>query len=108
MRVKKPLLQNCSQPSGPAEMLNAKWRVLSSICIVHLACCISGCKGSAPSQKQTAQNVVLITIDTLRADHVGAYGSTRAQTPALDALARDGVVFDRAYAAAPITLPSHA
>jgi arylsulfatase A-like enzyme/Flp pilus assembly protein TadD len=50
----------------------------------------------------------LITIDTLRADRVGAYGWTRARTPVLDALARDGATFDRAYAAAPITLPSHA
>jgi len=54
------------------------------------------------------RNLVLITIDTLRADHVGAYGYTRAHTPALDGLARSGVIFERAYAAAPITLPSHA
>ena len=53
-------------------------------------------------------NVLLITIDTLRADHVGAYGYRSARTPALDALARDGVRFDRAYATAPITLVSHA
>ena len=55
-----------------------------------------------------AHNLLLITIDTLRADHVGAYGYTRARTPTLDALAAAGVRFDRAYAAAPITLPSHA
>jgi tetratricopeptide (TPR) repeat protein len=52
--------------------------------------------------------VLLITIDTLRADHVGAYGDAAAHTPTLDALARDGVRFDRAYATAPITLASHA
>jgi arylsulfatase A-like enzyme/thioredoxin-like negative regulator of GroEL len=51
---------------------------------------------------------VLITIDTLRADRVGAYGYTAARTPALDGLARAGARFDRAYAVAPITLPSHA
>jgi choline-sulfatase len=51
---------------------------------------------------------VLITIDTLRADRVGAYGYTAARTPALDGLARAGVRFDRAYAVAPITLTSHA
>lgn len=55
-----------------------------------------------------ARNLLLVTIDTLRADHVGAYGWTRAHTPALDGLARDGVLFEHAYAAAPITLPSHA
>ncbi len=60
-----------------------------------------------PSQAR-ARNLVLITIDTLRADHVGAYGYARGRTPALDALANGGARFDRAYTAAPITLPSHA
>jgi arylsulfatase A-like enzyme/Flp pilus assembly protein TadD len=49
-----------------------------------------------------------VTIDTMRADHVGAYGYRAAHTPTLDRLARDGVRFDRAYAPAPITLTSHA
>src|SRR5262249_58082542 len=63
-----------------------------------------------PPQQATARprNLLLVTIDTLRADHVGAYGYARARTPTLDALAAGGVRFDRAYAAAPITLPSHA
>src|SRR5262249_45226903 len=51
---------------------------------------------------------LLVTIDTLRADHVGAYGYARSQAAFLDRLATSGTVFDRAYAAAPITLPSHA
>ena len=55
-----------------------------------------------------APNVVLITIDTLRADRIGAYGYAAARTPVLDALARGGTRFDRAYAPAPITLTSHA
>ena len=41
-------------------------------------------------------NVILITIDTLRADHVGCYGAQEVKTPTLDSLAADGVVFDRA------------
>ena len=53
-------------------------------------------------------NVVLITLDTTRADHLGCYGGTAAQTPALDALAREGVLFEQAAAAAPLTLPAHA
>ncbi len=52
--------------------------------------------------------MLLITIDTLRADHVGAYGWARARTPTLDGIARNGALFEHAYAAAPITLPSHA
>ncbi|MEO8275481.1 MAG: sulfatase [Thermoanaerobaculia bacterium] len=54
-------------------------------------------------------NVILISIDTLRADHLSAYGYSRATTPHLDAWARrQATVFDNAIAAAPSTLPSHA
>ncbi len=54
------------------------------------------------------RHVLLITIDTLRADRVGAYGYTKARTPHLDALAAAGLTATRAYATAPVTLPSHA
>lgn len=54
-----------------------------------------------------APNVVVITIDTLRADHVGCYGYKQIHTPNIDALAADGARFERAYAAVPVTLPSH-
>jgi arylsulfatase A-like enzyme/Flp pilus assembly protein TadD len=53
-----------------------------------------------------AQSILLITIDTLRADAVGAYGGA-ARTPTLDALARDGARVDRAWTPAPITLTAH-
>lgn len=53
-------------------------------------------------------NVILITLDTTRADHIGCYGYQRARTPAMNALANDGVLFERAYAPVPVTLPSHA
>jgi len=52
--------------------------------------------------------IVVVSIDTLRADHLPAYGYTKVETPALDALAADGVVFERAYSHAPQTLPAHA
>ncbi len=51
--------------------------------------------------------IILISIDTLRADHLPVYGYSGVQTPNIDGLARDGVVFDRAYAHSPQTLPSH-
>ena len=53
-------------------------------------------------------NVLLITVDTLRADHLGAYGSPFASSPAMDALSGQGVLFERAVAASPMTAPSHA
>ena len=52
--------------------------------------------------------IILISIDTLRADHLPAYGYKKVRTPAIDALAADGVVFERAYSHAPQTLPAHA
>jgi len=68
---------------------------------------MAGC-GKAPTAKPTARNLLLVTIDTLRADHVGAYGYARSQASFVDEVARSGVTFEHAYAAAPITLPSHA
>src|SRR5579872_1206876 len=53
-------------------------------------------------------NVILVTLDTTRADHLGIYGYQRGLTKSFDDFARRGVVFDRAYAPAPLTLPSHA
>jgi arylsulfatase A-like enzyme/Tfp pilus assembly protein PilF len=51
--------------------------------------------------------IIVISIDTLRADHLPPYGYRNVPTPAIDALAADGVVFERAYAHAPQTLPAH-
>jgi arylsulfatase A-like enzyme/Tfp pilus assembly protein PilF len=53
-------------------------------------------------------NVLLVTLDTTRADRIGCYGYADAHTPTLDALAEEGVVFESAYATVPLTLPSHA
>jgi arylsulfatase A-like enzyme len=52
--------------------------------------------------------IILISVDTLRADHLPLYGYTKVRTPNIDALAADSVVFDRAYSHAPQTLPAHA
>ena len=60
----------------------------------------SAVPGGAPS-------VVLLTLDTTRADSLGCYGATRAKTPNLDALAARGTRFARAITAAPLTLPAH-
>lgn len=52
-------------------------------------------------------NILLITVDTLRADHLGCYGDRDIRTPVIDALAGRGVLFTRAFAHTPLTLPSH-
>ena len=97
--------ENTAEPAKSAEKV--------SLCVLCALCgfffvATTACSGPAPSAKPSVRNLVLVTIDTLRADHVGAYGYTRARTPAIDALAAGGTLFERAYAAAPITLPSHA
>lgn len=53
-------------------------------------------------------NVLVIVVDTLRADHVSAYNKNNARTPNIDALAEEGWLFERAYSHIPITMPSHA
>jgi arylsulfatase A-like enzyme/Tfp pilus assembly protein PilF len=58
-------------------------------------------------QRNSELNVLLVTLDTTRADRIGIYGHTLAKTPNLDALARDGVLFKNAYCQVPLTLPSH-
>ena len=66
-------------------------------------------RGAPPAASPAAPpSVLLVTIDTLRADRLGAYGDAQARTPHLDALARRSLVFERAFAPAPLTLPSHA
>jgi arylsulfatase A-like enzyme/cytochrome c-type biogenesis protein CcmH/NrfG len=65
----------------------------------------TACAESGPGAKNF--NVVVITIDTLRPDHLGCYGYKQIHTPNIDALAASGVRFERAYTAVPVTLPSH-
>lgn len=52
-------------------------------------------------------NVVVVTFDTTRADHIGCYGNEQIRTPTVDGLAAEGVLFENAYSPIPITLPSH-
>ena len=74
-------------------------------CLLGGAPMVFGASGGATPLRP---NVVLITLDTTRADRMGFLGSDRGLTPNLDALARQAVVFSRAYAQVPLTSPSHA
>jgi arylsulfatase A-like enzyme/tetratricopeptide (TPR) repeat protein len=73
--------------------------------LISLAACTRSGGGTADVPKGTP--VILISIDTLRADHLPAYGYKGVETPALDALRRDGVLYERAYSTTPLTFPSH-
>lgn len=65
-----------------------------------------GCGSGEDPEPPPAQRVILITCDTLRADHLGAYGCDRGMTPHLDRLAESSRVYDQGYSCAPLTGPS--
>jgi arylsulfatase A-like enzyme len=74
------------------------WRRLFAALLVSTGV---GCTRNEPP------SILLVTLDTLRVDHVGAYGGPAGSTPALDALARAGLVHERAYTTMPTTAPAH-
>ena len=57
--------------------------------------------------RQPIRNVILISIDTCRADHLSCYGFGRKNTPNIDAIAREGILFKNALTPTPLTLPAH-
>jgi arylsulfatase A-like enzyme len=74
-----------------------------------LAAALLGAPASAAQAEDAARpNVVLVTLDTLRADHSSSYGYGRPTTPQLDAVAARGALFESAYAVSATTLPAHA
>jgi arylsulfatase A-like enzyme/Flp pilus assembly protein TadD len=73
--------------------------VLMAICLMLM--------GSIPAEAREARNVIVVTIDTLRADHLACYGYGRIKTPAIDQLANTGIRFANAFTPVPITLPAH-
>src|SRR5262245_39692068 len=74
-------------------------------CLALLAA--AACAGRTPERFPGAP-VVLVSIDTLRADHLPAYGYTGVQTPNLDRFRQDAILFANAYTHVPLTLPAHA
>ena len=90
----------------PGAALGGTWFRLAKILLAAaLAGAYAGC---GPPRRSGPPDLILISIDTLRPDHLGAYGYPRGTTPHLDRLARDSVRFEVAISQAPSTLPSHA
>ena len=73
--------------------------------ILMLGVVLLGC-GTAGDETPRRPNVLLVVVDTLRADHLGCYGHFRPTSPAIDALAADAVRFEHAYSTSPWTMPS--
>ena len=82
---------------------NSSLRVPTILLCALLLTAAAGCSGTS----ETPPNLVLITVDTTRADHLGCYGSESAETPTIDRLAAEGALFEQAISVAPLTLPSH-
>ena len=82
--------------------MHHSWRLFTLIFTA-----LTAFQAAAQAPQKSLPNVILVTIDTLRADHLGCYGYKQVKTPNIDALAADGIRFDRAFTAVPVTLPSH-
>jgi arylsulfatase A-like enzyme len=85
------------------QVLNRIFRIFLFVFLIYTI----SCGGGKPSDDQK-MNVLLFTLDTLRADHLGCYGYTKNTSPTLDALASTSIVFDNAIAQSAITPVSHA
>src|SRR6266704_1268063 len=81
---------------------------LLSFFFLHLVVSISPAQAPKRPQAKPKPNVILITLDTTRADRMGFLGSDRGLTPNLDSLAAGGIIFSRAYSQVPLPPPSHA
>src|SRR5206468_6197757 len=96
--------------SSHRHRLRAVLIALAAVVVTAAMAALSATRGwfGARDRERPAFNILLVTLDTTRADRIGAYGYARARTSHLDRFAAEGVRFDRVIAPAPITLPSHA
>jgi tetratricopeptide (TPR) repeat protein len=83
-------------------------RACAVVAAVVVSMTASGCRRAAPVVGADNSPIIIISIDTLRSDHLPAYGYKGVETPAIDALRADSVLYQRAYAPCPLTLVSHA
>lgn len=79
-------------------------RTLAVAAVLVLICGLA----ASPRQAPQPSSLVIVTLDTVRADRLPAYGFTSVATPALERIARQGVIFDKTESVAPLTLPAHA
>ncbi len=77
-----------------------------ALLVVALACAIAGCTRHPAPPQASRPNIIILVVETLRADHLAAYGYPRNTMPNLEDLADDGVLFEHAISVAPWTLPS--
>lgn len=103
--------RSCDGVCGCAPRRRACGRLLTRVAACAaglLALLSSGCDRRESGEPQIRPSILLVTFDTLRADHLGAYGYPEPVSPHFDALAERGVLYERAVAASSRTAPSHA
>ena len=93
--------------ASPMRSASACLALLGVVLLAAQVGCGHGESGSLGAQYRGAP-IILISIDTLRADHLPLYGYRSGSTPVLDRFGRDAIVFDDVYSHSPLTLPSHA
>lgn len=98
-------------------VIRRSYILISLLLITHLSSCrdtkdpealIEEQKVSEHNKKGSRPNLLLVTLDTTRADRLGCYGYEKAKTPVIDSIAREGALFKKAFAQVPLTIPSHA
>lgn len=97
---------------GQVDLVGVFARCLFALALLALGSCQSSGSKAGPAKSEGVKaaplNLVLVTIDTQRADRLGCYGYSKIETPNLDKLARRGVLFENAISTAPLTAPAHA
>ena len=97
-----PLSENISD-----QQLRLKWIAVVVLSVVA-GTGVGGCDEMEGNQYGTSENLILVTVDTLRSDFLGVYGYELPVSPNIDLMASRALVFERAYSTAPFTAPSHA
>lgn len=99
---------------GKDRRLSLAWRCRAVFLVTIIGCCVAGCaggdQGAPPAERvglSYSPNVLLVVVDTLRADHLSTYGYVRQTSPRLDQFAEKALVFDNAYTMINHTLPAH-
>lgn len=96
------------QPNRPAPRCHPQTVPTACLVWAGLLAGLGGCERQAPSSNDPSPaNIILIVVDTLRADHLGCYGYFRDTAPNIDAFSEQAIFFEQAYAPMATTLPSH-
>lgn len=115
LRLLRPLVTanvrlawDCQQARHRGVLDELLGKLPATTLVLAFAMLVAGCGRERPRGDPSRPNVILCVIDTLRADHLGCYGYSRATSPNLDRFAAESVRFERAFAQAPRTVASHA